>query len=159
NTIIAGNTAPTAPDLAGNLGSQGYNLIGNTQGASGLDPTDLLNVNPLLGSLQDNGGPTQTMALLADSPALSAGDSAQLGVADQPGLPAAGGVNIGAFQASASALVLTGLPDTATAGTALSVTVRAVDSFGQTARGYTGTVHFDSTDTGATLPGDYTFSA
>src|SRR5262249_41715821 len=77
NTIIAGNTAPTAPDLYGNFDSQGYDLIGNTQGGSGFDPSDLLNVNPLLGPLQDNGGPTQTMALLAGSPALNAGEPAQ----------------------------------------------------------------------------------
>jgi hypothetical protein len=98
------------------------------------------------------------MALLAGSPALNAGDSAQLGVADQRGVVRAGGVNIGAYQASASALVLSGLPTTATAGTALTVTVKAVDHFGQTALGYTGTVHFTSTDNGATLPGDYTFA-
>src|SRR5262249_62081145 len=101
--------------------AEGHNVIGNPQEMSGWVDTDLLHVNPLLGPLQNNGGPTQTMALLADSPALSAGDSAQLGVADQRGVARAGGVNIGAFQASASALVLTGLPDTATAGTALSV--------------------------------------
>src|SRR5262249_49096120 len=62
NTIIAGNTAlDGAPDLVDDLGSLGHNLIGNTQGGFGFDVTDLLNVNPLLGPLQDNGGPTQTM--------------------------------------------------------------------------------------------------
>jgi hypothetical protein len=71
NTIIAGNTdSPGPDDLYGDLGSLGYNLIGNTQGGSGFDPTDLLNVDPLLGPLQDNGGPTQTMALSAGSAAL-----------------------------------------------------------------------------------------
>jgi hypothetical protein len=56
-------------------------------------------------------------------------------------------------------LVLTGLPSSATAGTPLDVTVTAVDPFGQTAVGYTGTVHFSSTDSGATLPDDYPFTA
>src|SRR5262249_35054136 len=42
NTIIAGNTAPTGPDLSGYLGSLGHNLIGNTSGGSGgFDATDL----------------------------------------------------------------------------------------------------------------------
>jgi hypothetical protein len=138
NTIIAGNTDdPVTGYIDGN-----YNLWGG---------------NPLLGPLQDNGGPTKTMALLAGSPALNAGDSAQLGVADQRGVVRSGGVNIGAYQASASAFVVTA-PATATAGTAFNVTVKAVDTFGQTALGYTGTVHFGSTDGQAVLPGNYAFT-
>jgi hypothetical protein len=65
NTILAGNTAGLDPDLVGTLSSSGYNLIGNASGGSGFVATDLLNVNPQLGPLQNNGGPTQTMALLA----------------------------------------------------------------------------------------------
>src|SRR5262249_45525782 len=97
NTLIAGNTAPSAPDLSGLLSSLGHNLIGNASGGGGFHPTDLLNVNPLLGPLQDNGGPTRTHALLPGSPALNAGDPAQLGVADQRGVLRGGGVNIGAY--------------------------------------------------------------
>jgi hypothetical protein len=105
NTIVAGNCGVGgASDLSGSLTSSGYNLIGNTQGGSGFVATDLLNVDPLLGPLQDNGGPTQTMALLAGSPALDAGDPDQLGVADQRGVVRSGGVDIGAYQASAEAL-------------------------------------------------------
>src|SRR5205823_3608833 len=77
NTIVAGNQAGTAgPDVSGSLISQGHNLIGSTGGGGGFASTDLLNVaQPLLGSLQDNGGPTQTMALLPGSPAIDAGDN------------------------------------------------------------------------------------
>src|SRR6516165_2400058 len=85
NTILAGNMASTAPDLAGNLTSSGYNLIGNTDGAGGFDPTDLLNVDPLLGPLQNNGGPTQTMALQCGSPAIDAGDNTDAPDWDQRG--------------------------------------------------------------------------
>jgi hypothetical protein len=53
-------------------------LIGNSSGGSGYDPTDLLDLDPHLGPLQDNGGPTWTHALLAGSPALDAGNSALL---------------------------------------------------------------------------------
>jgi hypothetical protein len=160
NTIVAGNTASIGdPDLSGPLASSGYNVIGNTQGGSGFDATDLLNVDPLLGPLQDNGGPSPTLALLAGSPALNAGDPAQLGVADQRGVVRSGGVNIGAYQASASALAVTA-PDTTTAGGPFDVTVTAVDTFGQTALGYTGLVTFTSADPyGATLPADYPFVA
>jgi hypothetical protein len=165
NTILAVNTAPGSPDLSGPLNSQGHNLIGDGTGGSGFAGTDLvgtaaLPIDPLLGPLQDNGGPTFTMALLAGSPALNAGDSNQLGVADQRGVFRAGGVNIGAYQASASAFVLT-VPATATAGTPFDVTVKAVDTFAQTALGYTGTVTFSATDTNpaVVLPADYTFTA
>jgi hypothetical protein len=159
NTIVAGNHGfPGGPDVSGNLDSQGHNLIGNTYGGGGFDPTDLLNIDPLLGPLQNDGGPTKTMALLAGSPALNAGDPAQLGVADQRGVVRSGGVNIGAYQASATAFVLTA-PATATAGTAFNLTVKVVDTLGQTAVGYTGTVHFNSSDSQAVLPSDYTFTS
>ncbi len=73
NTIIAKNTATSSnPDFYGTLTSQGYNLIGTT--TIGTTSTDIINVDPLLGSLQDNGGPTYTMALLSGSPAIDAGD-------------------------------------------------------------------------------------
>src|SRR5262249_22004147 len=68
NTFLAGNGGA----LYGTLSSSGHNLIGNTLGGSGYADTDLLNVDPLLGPLQNNGGPTQTMALLPGSPALNA---------------------------------------------------------------------------------------
>jgi hypothetical protein len=94
------------------------------------------------------------MALLAGSPALNAGDPSQLGVADQRGVVRSGGVNIGAYQASATAFVVTA-PATATAGTPFDLTVTAVDPFGQTALGYTGRVTFTSADAyGARLPAD-----
>ena len=88
STLVAGNRAATGgPDVSGSvLATSAYNLIGDGSDASGL--TDGINgnqvgtavspINPLLGPLQDNGGPTQTRALLAGSPALNAGDPAQL---------------------------------------------------------------------------------
>jgi hypothetical protein len=51
--------------------SGGHNL--DRDGSCGLDAsTDLANVDPLLGPLQDNGGPTPTHALLRGSPAIDA---------------------------------------------------------------------------------------
>jgi hypothetical protein len=159
NTILAGNSAQYGPDLSGILTSSGYNLFGNTNGGGGYDATDLRNVDPLLGPLHDNGGRTPTMALLAGSPALNAGDPAQLGVADQRGVIRSGAVNIGDYQASATAFVLSA-PDTVDPGTPFDLTVAAVDPFGQPAYGYTGTVTFATTDPdpGEVLPADYTFT-
>ena len=110
----------------------------------------------MLGPLADNGGPTLTHALLPGSPALNAGDPSQLGVPDQRGVVRRGGVNIGAYQASASTFVLIA-PDAIHAGMPFNLSVTAVDPFGQVAYGYTGTVTFASDDSAAVLPGDYAF--
>jgi hypothetical protein len=173
NTLIAGNfsgaTGTTPDDVFGRLNPGGdYNLIGDGTGMTGLSHgvngnlvgSAAAPIDPLLGPLQDNGGPTQTTALMAGSPALNAGDPAQLGVADQRGVVRSGGVNIGAYQASASAFVVT-VSGTVASGTLFDVTVQAVDIFGQVAFGYRGTVTFSVTDPdpAVVLPPDYTFSA
>ncbi len=103
NTIVAVNTAPAGPDVFGTVTSGGYNLIGDSSGGSGFVATDLLNVNPLLGPFQNNGGPTQTLSLLPGSPAIAAGSVALIppGIAtDQRGYERIvnGSVDIGAFE-------------------------------------------------------------
>jgi predicted outer membrane repeat protein len=112
DTIIAGNFASPGPDVYGTVTSNGYNLIGDPSGGSGFVATDLLDQNPLLGSLQNNGGPTQTMALLPGSPAIDAGSNALLGkiTTDQRGLPGIvnGTVDIGAFESSGFTIAVTG---------------------------------------------------
>jgi hypothetical protein len=164
NSIVAANTAPSSPDVCGAVDSQGHNLIGDGTDSSGWTDTDLAGtqdepIDPHLGPLQDNGGSIQTMALLAGSPAVNGGDAALQGTADERGVIRTGGVNMGAYQASASALVLSA-PAKVTAGAAFDLTVTAVDRFGQVAVGYSGTVTFSSTDPdpGVVLPADYTFT-
>jgi hypothetical protein len=93
NTIIAKNTDKTGdPDFKGNLASQGYNLIGNDSGG-GITATtgDQIGtaaspIDPLLGPLQNNGGPTQTQALLPGSPAIDKGNTGSDPTTDQRGL-------------------------------------------------------------------------
>jgi hypothetical protein len=87
DTIIAGNLdfQGTAPDLQGGLDSLGHNLIGNSNGGSGFDDTDLVDVKPMLGPLRDNGGPTLTMAPGCSSPAIDAGDNTEAPDWDQRG--------------------------------------------------------------------------
>jgi hypothetical protein len=115
NTLIAGNTAPASPDVYGTLDSQGHNLIGDGTGGSGYDPSDLVGtsanpIDPKLGPLQDNGGPTFTMALLPGSPAIGAGDPTDAPPWDQrgPGFPRIvnGRIDIGAFEVQAVALTV-----------------------------------------------------
>jgi Big-like domain-containing protein len=71
-TIVAGNTGPNCDGYdAASLASAGYNLTNDTTGTACAftAATDLVNKNPLLGSLASNGGPTQTMLPSTKSPA------------------------------------------------------------------------------------------
>ena len=78
NSIVAGNTAPnlnasTSGGGASVIDSRGYNLTDDAAATYLDQATDKVNTNPLLGGLLDNGGPTNTVALLPGSPALDAG--------------------------------------------------------------------------------------
>ena len=55
--------------------------------------------------------------------------------------------------------MVSGLSSPRTAGVAGTITVKARDAYGNTATGYTGTVHFTSTDSNAVLPANHTFTA
>jgi hypothetical protein len=58
-----------------------------------------------------------------------------------------------------SSFLVAGFPSPAVAGTPANFTVTARDGMGHTLTGYRGSVHFNSSDTRAQLPGDYTFTA
>jgi hypothetical protein len=77
SSIVASNSAPAGPgqDVSGTTDSLGRNLISHTAGSSGWVVTGLGDVDPVLGPLQNNGGPTMTMALLPGSPAIDAGSN------------------------------------------------------------------------------------
>jgi hypothetical protein len=59
---------------SGTINSLGYNLSSDDGGGSLTAAGDQINTDPLLGPLQDNGGPTFTHELLSGSPAIDAGD-------------------------------------------------------------------------------------
>ncbi len=61
--------------------------------------------------------------------------------------------------AGAESQFVLGAPTLATAGTATTITVTAVDRFGNTVTGYTGAVHLSSTDANAVLPPDAKLTA
>lgn len=96
NTIVAGNGF----DVSGAVTSTGYNLIGNVGNSSGWLSTDILNQDPKLAQLADNGGQTQTQALLAGSPAINAGNNADAPATDQRGFAriVGGTIDIGAYE-------------------------------------------------------------
>ncbi len=60
---------------------------------------------------------------------------------------------------AASSLQVVPSTGSTTAGNPVGVTVTARDQFGNAVTGYTGTIHFTSTDAQGTLPFDYSFSA
>jgi hypothetical protein len=101
---------PVLQSLGNNLDSDGTSGLVN--GVNGdLVGTIATPINPQLGPLQDNGGPTRTMALLPGSPALGAGacsdaQGAPLPV-DQRGFPRpqVTGCDIGAFENQAPTLI------------------------------------------------------
>jgi len=73
NSILANST--TAGNCSGTMTSKGYNLSSDKT-CQFTGPGDRNSTNPKLGVLQNNGGPTQTMALLSGSPAIDKGNSA-----------------------------------------------------------------------------------
>ena len=120
NSIIANNTADSAPNVAAIFTSLGGNLVNDRAGGEGYVPTDLPDgTNPSLGALANNGGATQTHALLAGSPAIDNGlgtvaldpDGNAL-TTDQRGTGFAringASVDIGAYEYSAAGMIVTG---------------------------------------------------
>jgi len=89
NSILAGNllggAATAACDVSGEFdAASSHNLVGVIEGSSGLDGAGALYgtagapLDPRLGALADNGGPTLTHALLRGSPAIDAGNDSLL---------------------------------------------------------------------------------
>ncbi|MEO8672950.1 MAG: choice-of-anchor Q domain-containing protein [Tahibacter sp.] len=103
STIVANNTAATGPDLSGNF-LPNSSLIKNTSGATLTAGNGNLStgLDPLLGPLAVNGGPTLTLLPTATSPVLNAGDPSASGLppTDQRGLAriSGGRVDIGAVE-------------------------------------------------------------
>jgi hypothetical protein len=123
NTIVAGNFATTAgPDVNSSgaaVTDNGGNLIGNAAAGVGFNPTlSQIGVDPLLGPLQDNGGPAvgapdatavlQTEALLAGSPARGRGVTTGVPGTDERGFlrpvfARTNSIDVGAFDSTALA--------------------------------------------------------
>lgn len=121
NSIIANNNGELGPnDCVGALTSDSRNnLIGDSNGCeiSGFLFTYLLDVDPQLGPLASNGGPTRTHALLSGSPAREsayefpppAADACE--ARDQRGVPrpqGAGRCDLGALEAGSANAFVTG---------------------------------------------------
>jgi uncharacterized repeat protein (TIGR01451 family) len=118
-TLVSGNTAASGAEISGTITADDFNLFGHsgltnaqafsgftpgpsdiTATSDGTDPTPLANI---LAPLANNGGPTQTHALVAGSPAIDAvGAGCPPPATDQRGVsrpqPAGGNCDIGSFE-------------------------------------------------------------
>ena len=117
--LPGGNCAGTIIDLGHNLSSDATGAFTNIG--------SLNNTDPRLGPLASNGGPTLTMALLPNSPAIDAGDDTAAPDLDQRGLPRPIGraADIGAFEYGSPALL------TASPRAAGGIEVSAIGQHGQ----------------------------
>lgn len=74
NILNAGDVGENIFNNGGTITSLGYNLSSDNGGGYLNGPGDQTNTDPILGPLQDNGGPTQTHRPYPQSPAIDAGD-------------------------------------------------------------------------------------
>ncbi len=167
SSLIAENRATASgPDVRGPAISLGYNLIGNSSDSTGWLGNDQVGtaaipIDPRLGPLKDNGGPTLTHAVLIGSPALRKGDPALEFSFDQRYTERAfvTAPDVGAFHSQPAVRFELLAPPQVIAGIPFSLTVIAIDGWDNTASTYAGTIHFGSTDAGAQLPPNYSFTA
>jgi parallel beta-helix repeat protein/predicted outer membrane repeat protein len=144
SSIIAKNTYNgVANDVSGTVvATSDHNLIGVNTGLTGISNLSNGNqigtaaspIDPLLGALANNGGPTQTMALLAGSPAIDKGSNPANLTTDQrgTGFPRVIGtaIDIGSFERDTvpPTASLTSAPNVTTSVTTYTFTVTFADN-------------------------------
>jgi CSLREA domain-containing protein/uncharacterized repeat protein (TIGR01451 family) len=156
----SGGPVGTTFDAGNNLDSDGTCFATGGTGTTPESPGDLVSTNPDLGQLADNGGPTETDALLPGSPAIDTGNDAVCKTlnapnppTDQRGVPRPQGAHcdIGAFEAAAAHLSASNsAPASGMTGIPFTYTI-AVTASGPGPS--TGTTVTDQLPTGETLYG------
>ena len=108
NTILKTGASGENIYVDGPVTSLGYNLSSDDAGGALTGIGDQINTDPMLGPLQDNGGPTFTHALLTGSPAIDSGNPSFIPPPDYdqrgPGFQRVvrGRIDVGAFEAQAT---------------------------------------------------------
>ena len=157
--IVAGVASPVTAGVGQNLTVTAKDIYGNV--ASGYTGTVRFSSSDAQATLPsnytfqatDNGDHTFSAALkTAASQSITATDMTTASITGTQ-------VGIVVMPAATNTLIVSGLQGTAASGSSRNVTVTAQDTFGNIATGYTGTIHFTSSDSRAGLPPDYTFGA
>ena len=158
--VVAGLADPSSAGVAQSVTVTAKDAVGNTAtgytGTVHFTSSDGASILPADYSFTagDAGVHTFTNAVTLKTPgsrSVTATDTANMSITGLQSVT----VNLGA----ASQLVVTGLADPSAPGASQDVTVTARDAADNLVPGYTGTIHFTSTDGSATLPADYTFTA
>jgi uncharacterized repeat protein (TIGR01451 family) len=166
NTILAGNTAATGPDCSRDIGSAGYNIVGDTSGCSFAPSTgDRTNLDAHLGQLIGVPGTPMYHPLLLGSPAIDAGtptgcmgNSGPL-TTDQRGVARVGRCDIGAYEYTIPGLAtavyaLRGTPQRAVPGATFATPLQAevLDAAGSPVEGVAVTFTAPTSGPGGTFP-------
>jgi hypothetical protein len=154
---LSGFPSPATAGVAGTFTVTALNADGTTDTSytgtvhfTSTDPRAVLPGNYTFAAA-DHGAHTFTATLkTAGRQSITATDPANSSIM--------GRVTVLVTPASAAALVISGVPSSTRAGSAFPLTLTARDAYGNTMTGYTGTVHFTSSDARAVLPADYTFT-
>jgi hypothetical protein len=173
NTIVSQNTASSSANIGGNNldPASSYNFIGSGSGglANGVNGNQITGASPGLDVLANNGGYTQSRALLTSSPALDKGAAAagvttdqrgQLRPFDLPSIAAAtGGDNsdIGAYELQVACSAVTVSPGSLSNGTLTVGYAQTITASGGIAP-YTFAVSSGTLPDGLTLGSDGTLS-
>jgi hypothetical protein len=133
SSLFARNTADSNPDFFGLFNQVDHTLVMNGEGAGGITGGvngNLVNVDAMLDSLNNNGGPTETIALLPGSPALDAGANPDGLGTDQRGQPRVSNfqADIGAFERFVFQVLQGGNSYTITQGQPLTGAVATFDN-------------------------------
>ncbi len=156
---VTGFPSPTTAGLAGTITVTALNANGATDiGYLGTihftssDPQAALPANYTF-TAADQGMHTFTATLkTAGTQSIAASDTANNSIVGSDT-----GVTVN--PAAAASLVFSNVPSSTTAGSSFTLIVTAKDAYGNVATGYTGTVHFSSSDAKAVLPANYTFTS
>lgn len=153
NSTLVADTSYTASSVT--FSGPAASPAGNKPSYGGTTGTSDTSVT-LTGTTFTNGSLTTPVTLF------NAGSNTITATTGSGGSAVTGSDTLTVSPVAAKTLSVTGLAN-ATAGTAQSATVSAIDQYGNTATGYRGTIGFTSTDSQATagsgLPSNYTFVA
>lgn len=145
--VIAGTAAMVTVTAQNADNSTDTNYLGTVQ----FNSSDGTAVLPGHSALPNGVGTFSVTLFAAGTQTLTVSDADSV-------IPIEGQTNVVVGAATTSQFLVTGLTSPTTAGVAGNITVTAADAYGNRTSGYTGVVHFTSSDVQAVLPADHTLT-